>query len=198
MAVYALKPAFRKALSPLGRGLVRSGVSADAVTLAGVVFAILGGAGIWMGREGELWLLLVPIAALLRTAANALDGWIAQETGTGRPVGEVFNETADRVADVAMFLPVVIIDGVPSFLAAGALSAMLVASFLGIAIKAAGGRRVYEGVMGKPDRMVVLGAAAIAAILLDPGTVFTVALWLILVGCVATFAQRALIARREL
>lgn len=198
MAVYALKPAFRKALSPIGRGLVRSGVSADAVTLAGVVFAILGGAGIWMGRDGELWLLLVPIAALLRTAANALDGWIAQETGTGRPVGEVLNETADRVADVAMFLPVVIIDGVPTFLAAGALSAMLVASFVGIAIKAAGGRRVYSGVMGKPDRMVVLGAAAIAAIFLDPGTVFTVALWLILAGCVATFAQRALTARREL
>lgn len=198
MAVYALKPAFRKALSPIGRGLVKSGVSADAVTVAGVVFAILGGAGIWMGRDGELWLLLVPIAALLRTAANALDGWIAQETGTGRPVGEVLNETADRMADVAMFLPVVIIDGVPTFLAAGALSAMLVASFLGIAIKAAGGRRVYSGVMGKPDRMVVLGAAAIAAILFDPGTVFTVALWLILVGCVATFAQRALIARREL
>lgn len=198
MAVYALKPAFRKALSPIGRGLVRSGVSADAVTLAGVVFAILGGTGIWMGRDGELWLLLVPVAAFLRTAANAIDGWIAQETGTGRPAGEVLNETADRVADVAMFLPVAVVDGVPAILVAGTLSAMLVTSYLGIAVKAAGGRRVYSGVMGKPDRMVVLGAAAVAAIFLEPGSVFTVALWLVLVGCVATLMQRALIARREL
>ena len=198
MAIYALKPAFRKALAPIGRGLIGAGISADAVTVSGVVFAGLGGLGVWLGRDGGAWLLLLPVGAFLRTAANALDGWIAQETATTRPIGEVLNETADRVGDVAIFLPVAFIPGVPLLLVAGALSAMLVTSFLGIAVKAAGGPRVYTGIMGKPDRMVMMGAAGIAGMFLEPEAVFTTALWIVLVGAVVTLVQRAIIARREL
>lgn len=198
MPIYALKPAFRKALSPIGRLLIGAGVSADAVTVAGVIFAAIGGLGIWMGRHGDAWLLLVPAGALLRTAANALDGWIAQETKSGRPLGEVLNETADRVADAAMFLPVALVPGVPGLLVAGALAAMLVVSFLGVVIKAAGGPRVYQGVMGKPDRMFVLGLAAIGALFIEPRVAFSLALWVVLTGAAITLVQRAVIARREL
>ena len=198
MGVYALKPLFRKALAPIGRGLIGAGISADAVTVAGVVFAGIGGLGLWLGREGGPWLLLLPLGAFLRTAANALDGWIAQETATTRPIGEVLNETADRVGDVAIFLPVAFVPGVPALLVAGALSAMLVTSFLGMAVKAAGGPRVYTGIMGKPDRMVVMGAAGIAGMFLEPGDVFTMALWIVVIGAVVTLAQRVVIARREL
>lgn len=198
MAIYALKPAFRKALAPIGRRLVVAGVSADAVTVAGVGFAAVGGLGVWMGRHGDPWLLLVPAGALLRTAANALDGWIAQETGTSRPLGEVLNETADRVADAAMVLPIALVPGVPGLLVAGTLAAMLVASFLGVAIKAAGGPRVYTGVMGKPDRMLVLSIAALAGLVTEPRAAFALALWVVLIGVAITLAQRALIGRREL
>jgi CDP-diacylglycerol--glycerol-3-phosphate 3-phosphatidyltransferase len=198
MAVYSLKPAFRRALSPLGRGLIRAGISADVVTLSGVAFAALGGLGVWLGRRGEAWLLLLPLGALLRTAANALDGWIAQETHTSRPLGEVLNETADRVGDVAIFLPVAFINGVPVLLVAGVLSAILVTSFVGVAIKAAGGPRVYAGVMGKPDRMLVMGLAGIAAMFIEPEKVFSVTLWIVLAGVAVTLVQRSAIARREL
>jgi hypothetical protein len=75
---------------------------------------------------------------------------------------------------------------------------MLVTSYLGLVVKAAGGPRVYSGIMGKPDRMLVLGAAAIVALFIRPGTAFTVALWIVLGGVLLTFLQRAVIARREL
>lgn len=198
MGVYAIKPAFRRALAPIGRRLVRSGISADAVTAAGLVFAAVGGLGIWLGRHGDAWLLLLPAAAFLRTAANALDGWLAAETGTARPMGEVLNETADRLGDVAMFLPLVLVPGVPGALVAAALGAMLTASFLGVAVKAAGGPRVYAGIMAKPDRMLVLGAAGIVAVAVDPARVFVVALWIVVGGSALTFVERALAARRVL
>jgi CDP-diacylglycerol--glycerol-3-phosphate 3-phosphatidyltransferase len=193
-----VKPAFRAALRPLGGALVRAGVSADAVTLAGLAFAGLAGLGVWLGREGDVWLLLVPLGAFLRTAANALDGMVAQATETGHPLGEVLNETADRLADVAVFLPVGLVPGVPSLLVTGALAAMLTVSFLGVVVKAAGGPRVAAGVMGKPDRMFVAGAAAIVALWVDPGRVFTWALWVVTVGCLVTLLQRAVAARRAL
>ena len=198
MGIYAVKPAFRRALRPVANGLVRGRVSADAVTWIGLAFAALAGLGVWLGRTGSAWLVLVPLGALLRTAANALDGMVAQARGSGRPLGEVLNETLDRVADVAVFLPIGLVPGVPRLLVAGALAAMLTTSFLGVVVKAAGGPRVYAGVMGKPDRMAVAGVAAIAALWVGPGRAFTWALWVVVAGCVVTVLQRALAARREL
>jgi hypothetical protein len=46
--------------------------------------------------------------------------------------------------------------------------------------------------------MVVMGAAGIAGMFLEPGDVFTMALWIVVIGAVVTLAQRAVIARREL
>jgi CDP-diacylglycerol--glycerol-3-phosphate 3-phosphatidyltransferase len=198
VGIYSVKPVFRALLAPVASGLVRSGISADAVTAMGVAFAGLAGLGVWLGREGTGWLLLVPLGVFLRTAANALDGMVAQTAGTGRPLGEVFNETADRVADVAVFLPLALVPGIHPILVAGALAAMLVTSFLGVAVRAAGGPRVYTGIMGKPDRMFVVGAAALVAIWVDPGAVFTWTLWLVIAGCLVTMVQRAIVARRVL
>jgi CDP-diacylglycerol--glycerol-3-phosphate 3-phosphatidyltransferase len=198
VGIYAVKPAFRALLRPVGRALVRAGVSADAITWSGLAFAGIAGLGMWLGREGSGWLILVPVGAFLRTAANALDGMVAQATGKGRPLGEVMNETADRLADVAVFLPVGLVPGVPPLLVAGTLAATLTVSFLGVVIKAAGGPRVYVGVMGKPDRMFVAGAAAVVALWLDPGRTFTWALWVVIAGCGVTLLQRARAALREL
>jgi CDP-diacylglycerol---glycerol-3-phosphate 3-phosphatidyltransferase len=198
VGIYGVKPMFRRLLKPLERALIRLGISADAVTAAGMVFAGTAALGEWLGRRGSIWLVVVPVAGFCRTAANALDGMIATDTGRARPMGEVFNETADRAADVAMFLPLAFVPGVSDVLVAGALGAMLVTSFLGMAVKAAGGPRVYTGIMGKPDRMLVLGLSALIAVWAPPGPVFTAALWVVVGGCFVTFAQRVVAARRAL
>jgi CDP-diacylglycerol---glycerol-3-phosphate 3-phosphatidyltransferase len=198
VGIYSIKPAFRATLRPLGGALVRAGLSADAVTVAGLAFAGLAGLGIWLGREGSAWLVMVPVGAFLRIVANALDGMVAEARGTGRPLGEVLNETVDRLADVAVFLPMGLVPGVRPLLVAGALAAMLTTSFLGVVIKSAGGPRIYTGVMGKPDRMFLAGGAAVVALWLDPGDVFTWALWIVIVGCIVTLVQRAAAARRAL
>ena len=199
MGIYSLKPAFRRALSPLARLMIRAGVSADAITASGLVFAALAGLGVWLGREAGGWILLVPVGAFLRTAANALDGMVATTTGTARPLGDVFNEVADRVGDVAVFLPFALVADVNDVLVAGTIAATLVTSHLGMAVKAAGGPRVYTGIMAKPDRMFVVGVAAIAGFVLDdPGAALTAALWIILSGIGITFLLRVAEAKRRL
>lgn len=196
--IYGVKPAFRAALRGVERALVAAGVSADALTIAGVAFAACGGLGIWLGRDGGVVLLVVPVAVFLRTAANALDGMVATTTGTARPAGLVLNETADRVADVAVFLPMALVPGVPDLLVAGALAMMLTTSCVGLAVQAAGGPRLYAGPMGKPDRMAVVGVAALVAVWGDPERAFSAALWVVLVGGGFTLLRRAHLARRAL
>lgn len=199
MGIYSLKPTFRRALSPVARLMIRAGVSADAITTSGLVFAALAGLGVWLGREAGGWILLVPVGAFLRTAANALDGMVAATTGTARPLGDVFNEVADRVGDVAVLLPFVLVADVNDVLVAGTIAATLVTSYLGLAVKAAGGPRVYTGIMAKPDRMFVVGVAAIAGFVLDdPGAALTAALWIILSGIGITFLLRVAEAKRRL
>lgn len=199
MGIYSLKPAFRRALSPVARRMVRAGISADAITAAGLGFAVLAGLGVWLGREADAWLLLVPVGAFLRTAANALDGMVAVATETARPLGDVFNEVADRAGDVAVLLPLALVPGVNDVLVGGTVAATLVVSYLGMAVKAAGGRRVYAGIMGKPDRMFLVGVAAIVGLVVDDaGSAFTWGLWVMLAGIGITFFIRASEARRQL
>jgi CDP-diacylglycerol--glycerol-3-phosphate 3-phosphatidyltransferase len=198
VGIYDLKPAFRRVLRPIELTLIRRRVRPDTITALGLVFAAGGALGLWLGRRGTAWLVLVPLCAFLRTASNALDGMVAGSTGSGRPIGAVFNEIADRLADILFFLPLLTIPGLSDALVAGAIAAMLITSYLALAVKAAGGPRVSVGIMGKPDRMFVLGLAALIAIGVDPGTTFTWALWVIVAGCAVTFVQRVLAARRAL
>jgi len=135
----------------------------------------------------------------LRTAANALDGLVAEESGLGRPAGELYNKTADRLGDVAFLAGAAAVPGVPPALALGALAAAELSSFVGIGAKAAGGTRRYDGPMGKPDRMLALGAAGlVAATTRRPARALNAGLALIAVGALATAANRYRRAHAEL
>ncbi|MGH2705108.1 MAG: CDP-alcohol phosphatidyltransferase family protein [Actinomycetota bacterium] len=187
MGIYAIKPAFRRRLAGASRWCVRHGVSADTLTLAGVVASLAGGAGLAGGVQRRWLLLVVPVLAIGRTALNALDGMVAGEAGTARPFGEVLNELADRVSDAAWFVGLGFAAGM--FPALAALVLAYLSSQVGVATKAAGGPRVYAGIMGKADRMVLLSAASLLAVPIGL-VVLTWAAWIAAAGAAVTIAQR--------
>lgn len=199
MGIYAVKPRFRQLLHGFATRLAEAGTTPDRVTGAGLAFAALGGGAIAGGRWWPILWAAVPLMALGRITCNALDGLVAEIQGSGRPAGELFNETADRLGDLAFLLPVALVPGVPLALVLGAVAASQLASFIGVSSRAAGGTRRYDGPMGKPDRMLVLGIGALAALAVDPpGPAFGWAVGVIAFGGVATAANRYLRAHREL
>ena len=201
MGVYAVKPWFRRRLASTARALGRRGVTPDRVTTAGVAASVVGGLAFACGRLSRRAYLLVPGLALARTAANALDGLVAEQTGTARPAGELWNETADRLGDLAFFAGAATVPGVPAGLALAALAAAELSSYVGVAARAAGGRRRYEGPMGKPDRMLVLSVAALVAgrrQCLRPEIPVSAALSAVTAGALATAAHRYRLASTEL
>lgn len=201
MGIYGVKPKFRQQLRGLARAAGRRGVTPDQVTSAGVAASVAGGLALAAGRFTRRAYLVVPVLAFTRIAANALDGLVAEETGTGRPAGELYNETADRMGDIAFLAGAAAVPGVPPALAMGALGAAELASFVGITAKAAGGRRRFEGPMGKPDRMFALGAAGLLAgrrRCRRPGLVVSAALVVVGAGSVVTAANRYRAAHRDL
>jgi CDP-diacylglycerol--glycerol-3-phosphate 3-phosphatidyltransferase len=191
MALYAIKPRFHRALRGTAEWLAARGTTPDQITTAGIVASLGGGAALATGHHVPGAYLAVPALALGRTAANALDGMVAQLTGTGRPAGELYNEIADRLGDAAFLAGAGAVPGVPAALAASGLAAAELASFVGVTARAAGGARRYDGPMGKPDRMLVLGAAGLAAAFVRrPARVVAPALATIAVGSLVTAANR--------
>lgn len=199
MGIYAVKPWFRGRLSGATEALVRRGITPDQVTAAGLVAAVAGGVAVWAGDAAPLAWLAVPVLAFLRIMANALDGLVAQRAGLARPAGELFNETADRLADATFLLPVATVGGVAPWLAFAAVAAAELAAFVGITARAAGGTRRYDGPMGKPDRMAVVGVTGLVAPFVDdPARLWELALGVVAVGALLTAANRYRTAHREL
>jgi len=188
--IYVIKPAFQRSLGGIERWLVARRVHPDWLTGAALVLSVGGGVCLYLAPQ-HLWLLaLVPVVAVVRTALNALDGLVAKSTGLARPWGDVLNELSDRFADVALLGGLALAAPTSLLLGAGAITMMLLSSYLAILSKAAGGRRQYMGPMGKADRMIVLILGSILGFFLPLDWVYNGMLWVVLVGCLVTLIRR--------
>jgi len=197
MGIYAIKPQFRASLRGVEAWLIAVGVGADQLTTAGLGCALGAAAAVLLSGRDPRWLLAVPALLVGRLACNALDGMVAADTGTARPMGMVLNEFGDRVADSAVLGAVALRCGTP-LLGAATLVVVLLSSHLGVLPAAAGGRRRYTGVMGKADRMLLLAALSPAVLVARPAAILTAYLWVVGPGAALTIVQRAVVIRRDL
>ncbi len=196
--LYRLKPASQRLVEPLADGLARRRVSPDLISAAAVVTAAIGGACLAGSTAMPSLLLVVPFLAAARLILNLLDGMVARRTGTARPMGEVWNEVGDRLGDIVFIGALALVPEVGPGLALGAAMAAVLASYAGLATRAAGGRRLYGGVLSKPGRMIVLAVAAPLAFLAGDPRILAVAAAILLVGGVVTLLQRLRTALHEL
>lgn len=81
-------------LEPVGKALHRMGISADALTLVGLVAAICTAVLIANGN-----LVLALFGVLICGLPDLLDGSVARHSGTAGARGAFFDSVADRVAD---------------------------------------------------------------------------------------------------
>src|SRR5262245_29601912 len=187
-SIYDLKPRFQNLLRPLAPPLVRLGVTPNLITWVALIGSICAGAMVWLAGDRAACLALLPAWLLVRMALNALDGMMAREYRMGSPRGAALNELGDLLSDLALYLPL-------AYLHAGALWPVIAfvfgavgAEFCGLLGQALGGRRVYDGPMGKSDRALFIGALALLT-LAAPSIIgvwpwiFTVAAALTLLTC---------------
>jgi len=198
--LYATKGAINARLVPLVDRLAAAGVSPDALTLAAVPVAVAAGLALLGSREVHLLLALVPLLVVARLALNLLDGNMARRTGRIHPRGELYNEVGDRLADIAFLAPVAWLPGADPAIVLGGVATALLASYIGIASRAAGGKRLYRGVLSKPGRMVLLVVCSLWAMVVGPGATLPWAVFgpVLLVGAALTALERAVLAMRGL
>jgi CDP-diacylglycerol---glycerol-3-phosphate 3-phosphatidyltransferase len=94
-----LRPAVGKVAVPLGRGLLRLGVTPDMVTVTGTVVTVAASAGLLATGRFVLGTIIVTLAVL----SDALDGTMARLRGGDSVWGAFLDSTMDRIADGAVF-----------------------------------------------------------------------------------------------
>jgi phosphatidylglycerophosphate synthase len=200
----------RPAAAALARRLARSGVRPNQISILSILFAAAGTACLiavpHVGVTARL--LLLPAAAVfiqLRLLANLIDGMIAVEEGRRTPTGELYNDIPDRLAD-SLFLvgagyAVTWFSGAEALGWAAAATA-IVTAYVRLLGGAVGVTQHFCGPMAKQQRMALLTAACLASMIevayTYEGRVLAVALALIIVGSLVTFARRTRLIAAEL
>ena len=141
-------------------------------------------------------LLGIPLLAALRLVLNLLDGALARRTGRMHPRGELYNELGDRLADIAFLAPVAFLPGAERTTVLLGVTGAVFASFAGVVPRAAGGDRIYRGILSKPGRMVLLAVFAVVVFVVGP------AAWgpfgpLLLAGTILTAIERIVVGIRR-
>jgi CDP-diacylglycerol---glycerol-3-phosphate 3-phosphatidyltransferase len=93
------RAAVSRALTPLGAGLARAGVTPDVITIIGTVGGVAS-AVIFFPRG---WFFAGTLLIWAFVMLDIVDGAVARAGGGGTPFGGVLDSTCDRVVDAAVF-----------------------------------------------------------------------------------------------
>ena len=174
--------------------LVRLGLTPNQVSAASIIFALLGAAAFaavpTAATPGRLLLLLgAAICIQLRLLANLLDGLMAIEEGRQTAIGALYNELPDRLADSLFLAAAGYAAEWPELGWASALLAVGTAYVRAFGASLGFGQD-YGGPMAKQQRMFVLTAGSVIALVLPHRPVLAAALAIIALGSALTVSLR--------
>jgi CDP-diacylglycerol--glycerol-3-phosphate 3-phosphatidyltransferase len=187
-----LKTRFQGLLRPAVRRLHAAGATANQVTVAAMLVSLAVAVLVyWQGARNGAWFALLPAWMFLRMALNAVDGMLAREFGQRSRLGAYLNELSDVIADAALYLALLAVPGVPTWLPWAFAWLAALAEYAGAMGPLAGAPRRYDGPMGKSDRAFVVGALGLLLALGAIGA--TVVTWVLSAAaalCVPTAINR--------
>lgn len=203
MTLDQLRPVADRIMAPFVDLAVRLGLTPTAASA--VSLAVAGAAGVAFAAAGG-WYLVGAVLVVFNGGLDLLDGRLARRLGVDSAAGDLLDHVVDRYADV--FLLAGLAAGVGRWgLGFAAITGVLLTSYLGTQAQAVGLDRVYGGVVGRADRLVLIAVAAAVAVVVGPvgagvpGGPLTPVGWLLVLLAVVghvTAVQRFGAARRAL
>jgi archaetidylinositol phosphate synthase len=184
MTLDQLRPVANRMLRPFVSLSTRLGLTPDAVSV--IAFALAGGASaaFYLGGADPIWYFAGAVLVFLNGWLDLLDGALARELGTDSKAGDLLDHVLDRYADIVIIAGVAA--GVDRYaLGLAAVTGVLMTSYLGTQAQAVGLDRVYGGLLGRADRLALVGVAGVVAAVV-PATFagLTVVGWLLVVFAV--------------
>ena len=179
-----------RSLRPVGTGLKKAGISADQLTVLGLLLSAACAVAIGNGWLFVGWCLLAASAV-----PDVLDGAVAKASGTSSPRGAFFDSVVDRVSDT------LVLGGLAWYLAS---THSPHTAILPLAIVGASNLVSYEraraeslgfsargGLMERAERMIAIGLGLLFSVVMIP------LLWLMLGLTILTAVQRFVMVWRQ-
>ncbi|RLG20507.1 CDP-alcohol phosphatidyltransferase family protein [Methanosarcinales archaeon] len=131
--------------------IVRFGIRANTLTTISLIFAFLSGLSLYAEMLGVGLVFLV-----LSGLFDALDGAIARHMQCESKKGDFLDHVVDRYADIFILCGIILGGHTPPWIGVVAITGVLLTSYMGTQAQAVMFERLYKGIMGRSDRLVVI------------------------------------------
>jgi phosphatidylglycerophosphate synthase len=201
MTEHDTPPSSRRPLSSRGHRLIRwllqrllaTAITPNQISVASVAISAAGAWALLHAQGSPLLFLATALCVQLRLLCNLLDGMVAVEGGRGSPVGALYNEIPDRLADSLFLVAWGYACAMPWLGWAAALAAACTA-YIRTLGGALGQAQDFRGPMAKQHRMAALSVACLIAIpetlLHTTSNLLEIGLWVVMLGSVWTCIAR--------
>lgn len=150
-------------LLPMAQAADKWRFSADGLTIISFSLAVIAGCLLWWGQLGRPAILaLGGMFVLVSAVLDAVDGRLARLQGKATARGDYLDHVTDRYADVAILLGIGLGPAIDLRITLFAIIGVLLTSYMGTQAQAVGVGRNYRGIMGRADRMLLLGLVPLA------------------------------------
>ncbi|MGQ4555440.1 CDP-alcohol phosphatidyltransferase family protein [Halobellus sp. GM3] len=147
-------------LGPFVAAADRVGLSPDGVSVAAFGFAVAAAGAFALATP--LWYALAALFVFANGWLDLVDGALARAQGVESGGGDLLDHVLDRYADIAMLVGLAA--GIDAYaLGLAAVTGVLMTSYLGTQIQAVGLGRAYGGLVGRADRLAIIGVVGLLA-----------------------------------
>jgi archaetidylinositol phosphate synthase len=145
------------ALTPVAKRLIN--VNPNTLSWIGLILAFIAGLFFYLSSLGDgewHWMLIAgAIVVIVSGYFDALDGKVAKLAGKASKKGDFLDHVFDRYADVFMIGGVAISTWCNPYIGMLALVGVLLTSYMGTQAQAVGAPRLYAGLLGRADLVVL-------------------------------------------
>ncbi|QSG06942.1 CDP-alcohol phosphatidyltransferase family protein [Halapricum desulfuricans] len=173
-----------RALEPFVTAAARLGLTPNGVSVLAIAVAAAAAGAFYLGGDEPLLYGIGAVLVFVNGWLDLLDGALARRLDAASEAGDLLDHVLDRYADILIIAGLAA--GIGRYdLGLAAVTGVLMTSYLGTQAQAVGLDRVYGGLLGRADRLALIGVVgALAVGLTDPIRGFTVIGWLLIVFAV--------------
>lgn len=160
MTLDRFRPIADRMLEPWVAAADRVGLTPDGVSVIALGTAALAGVAFYVAEP--IWYVAGALLVFLNGWFDLVDGALARKQGVASDGGDFLDHVIDRYADIVVIAGLAA--GIERYaLGFAAVTGVLMTSYLGTQIQAVGLGREYGGLLGRADRLALVGITGVAA-----------------------------------